>query len=87
MISNKVLVNAFLDGGDFEYNWTPINFSIYSGLFHELVELAVDDWFEDTNIKSGYQYEIIFKHIIERDAGGAVTGEYFEPIYQEMYEV
>lgn len=92
MISNKVLVTFFAESNDSQSNgevstsWTPINFPVYHEMFPELIQEAIDEWLADNTIQPMVVYEVIFKHVIERDSGGAVLGEYFEPIVQEMGE-
>jgi hypothetical protein len=89
MIRNKIKVEFFLedgcsqDEGEVSRHWQPINFSIYSTIFYELIEIAMDEWIEDHTIKKNIVHEVIFAHFIERDGAGAVTSEYFEPIYSE----
>lgn len=92
-ISNKVLVTIFLEEGhkqdDDEYDarWRPINFDIYNPLFLDLVDEAISNWLGDHQLKHNHAYEILFKHIVEHDGGGAVTSEYFEPIHHETQQV
>ena len=88
-IRNKIKVDFFLedgcsqDEGEASTRWKPINFEIYSELFPELISLAIDEWLSENMIAKHVVYEVIFAHVVERDGGGAVLGEYFEPIYQE----
>ncbi|MCP5004958.1 MAG: hypothetical protein GY941_13640 [Planctomycetes bacterium] len=89
MIRNKIIVNFFIedgcsqDEGEASSHWQPINFSIYSDLFPELIQEAIDEWLSDNTIAEHTAYEVIFAHVIDHDGGGAVLGEHFEPIYTE----
>jgi hypothetical protein len=88
-ISNKILVTFFLEDGcsqeegEVSVSWVPINFSIYSPLFHEMVDIAVGEWLSDNKLDD-LVYEVIFSHVVEFDGGGAVVGEYFEPIHTDI---
>ena len=88
-IRNKIIVNFFVEDGcsqekgEASSHWRPVNFDIYSELFPELIQLAIDEWLEDNTIRKNVVYEVIFAHVIEHDGGGADLGEYFEPIHQE----
>lgn len=88
-IRNKIKVDFFLEDGcsqedeEVSTHWQPINFSIYSSLFPELIEDAMNEWLSENTMKKHYIYEVIFAHVVERDGGGALLGEHFEPIYQE----
>lgn len=89
MSANKILVEFFLEEGckqeDDEVNtsWKPINFMIYDDLFFDLIKEAMSEWLSDHKLQNYQLHEVIFKHVVERDGGGACTGEYFEPIYHE----
>jgi hypothetical protein len=89
MIRNKIKVDFFVEygclqsDGEANANWQPINFSIYSELFPQLINEAIDQWLSDNTIGNNVLCEVIFAHVIERDGGGAVVGEYFEPIHTE----
>ena len=93
MIRNKVRVNLLLekdcsqDEGETAVSWSPINFDVYSDLFPDIIILAVDEWLSENRIEYDVLYEIIFAHCIEHDGGGAVVGEYFDPIYNECQEL
>lgn len=88
-IRNKILVNLYLEDGctqeDGEVNisWLPINFAIYSDLFQELIQTSIDAWLGENEVENNFMYEVIFAHVVEHDGAGAVTSEYFEPIYHE----
>lgn len=64
MIRNKIKVNFFLeDGCDQEQgeassHWLPINFSIYSELFHELISNAIDEWLTNNNIEKNTECQL-----------------------------
>ena len=89
-IKNKIIVSFLLPAGhdqdkdEVEISWHPINFSIYSARFHELVEEACSEWLEENRLSHDKAYEVIFSHVVEHDGAGAVTGEYFEPIFCEQ---
>lgn len=89
MIRNKIKVDFFVEDGcsqsDGEAStyWQPLNFAIYSELFQELIQIAIDDWLSKNIIAKNVVYEVIFAHTVESDGGGAILGEYFEPIYTE----
>ncbi|MCP5008301.1 MAG: hypothetical protein GY941_30860 [Planctomycetes bacterium] len=89
MIRNKIKVDFFVedgcsqDEGEASSHWQPINFAIYSELFPELIQEAIDEWLHANTIAEHTAYEVIFAHVIEQDGGGAVLGEHFEPIYTE----
>lgn len=93
MIRNKVRVNLLLekdcsqDDGEVSVSWSPINFDVYSDLFLGIITESVDEWLSENKIEHDVLYEIIFAHCIESDGGGAVLGEYFEPIYHERQEL
>lgn len=89
MIRNKVKVCFFVEDGckqeddEASAHWEPINFQIYNNLFPELIQEAIDQWLADNTITHNCTHEVIFAHVVERDRGGAVVGEYFEPILHE----
>ena len=89
MIRNKVKVIFFVEDGCYQNegeasaHWEPINFAVYSSLFPELIQDAIDGWLEDNTIIDGVAYEVIFAHTVNRDRAGAVLDELFEPIYTE----
>lgn len=89
MAKNKVLVSLWLedgcsqDEGEVTRSWHPINFSLYSGLFQDMVYEAVDNWLSDNTMRVEIEYELIFQHIREHDVGGALTDEYFEILHVE----
>ena len=91
-IRNKIKVTFFVedgcsqDEGEASAHWETINFSIYSELFPELIQHAIDEWLQDNVIAKHTAYEVIFAHVVEHDGGGACLGEHFEPIYQESAE-
>ena len=87
MNSNLVLVNLFLEEGcsqeegEVSIFWKPINFMIYSELFSELIYEGISEYLESHKISFDRRVELIMCHVVERDAGGAVHTEYFEPIH------
>lgn len=89
MIRNKIKVSFFLEegcnqeDGEASSHWEPINFSIYSNLFPDLIQDAIDQWLADNAISHNCTHEVIFAHVVDRDGAGAVLGEYFEPIWHE----
>ena len=89
-VRNKIKVDFYLEDGcsqeegEANVSWQPINFSIYSDIFIDLISEATDQWLSENTIEKNMVYEVIFAHEIERDGGGAVVGEYFEPIYIEQ---
>lgn len=90
MARNKVLVSLWLeegcsqDEGEVQRRWHPINFSIYSTLFQDMVNQAVDNWLAENTMRTEIEYELIFQHVHEHDGGGALTDEYFEPLHVEV---
>ena len=86
-IRNKIKVNFHReDGGskdEVSTCWCPVNFDIYSSVFFELIDLAISDWLSDNEVGKNIVYEVIFAHVVERDGGGALVGEYFEPFHVE----
>ena len=90
MIRNKIKVCFFVEDGckqeddEASAHWEPINFQIYSSLFPELIQEAIDQWLVDNEIGSSVTHEVIFAHVVERDRGGAVVGEHFEPVLHEQ---
>lgn len=87
MIKNKVIATVFWGdrGGskdDATISWHPINFSIYSDLFQEIVLMAVTEWIEDSDLQPEVQYELILEHSTHRDGGGAVYHESFQVMYE-----
>ena len=88
-IRNKILVDFYLEDGcsqeegEVNTSWKPINFSIYSTLFIELIGDAIAEWLSENTIENDIAYEVIFAHVVEHDGGGAVVGEHFEQIHQE----
>lgn len=89
-IRNKIKVDFHLEGGcsqkegEVSFSWQPINFSVYSRLFPDLIEEACDEWLSENDLQEDVVYEVIFAHVVEYDGAGAVTGEHFEPIYKEL---
>jgi len=89
MIRNKIRVEFFLEDGcsqeegEVGTSWQPINFSIYSSLFIDLITEAIDEWLSENTVNVHVTHEVIFAHVIEHDGGGAVVGEFFDPIYEE----
>ena len=89
MIRNKVKVIFFVEDGckqeddEASAHWEPINFQIYSGLFPDLIQEAIDQWLVYNEIGEGVTHEVSFAHVVEHDGGGAVVGEYFEPVLHE----
>lgn len=89
MIRNKIRVSFFLfegcsqEDGEVSAHWEPINFQIYSKLFPDLIQDAIDEWLADNTITHDRKHEVIFSHVVDRDGAGAVVGEYFEPIWHE----
>lgn len=92
-MKNKILVNLWLDKGcsqeDGEYylSWNPINFSIYSELFQDIVEESVSEYLSNIKLKEETRYELIMQHIVEHDGAGTVTSEYFEVLNMELSNV
>jgi hypothetical protein len=92
-IRNKIKVDFFVEDGcsqgegEASSHWQPINFAIYSELFPEIIQHAIDEWLSENMIAKNVVYEVIFAHTVEHDGGGAVLGEYFEPIYQETQSI
>ena len=88
-IKNKILVRLFLEDGceqendEVSVSWQPINFAIHCGLFQGLIDDAVCEWLSDNNVGQQCVHEIIFSHCVEHDGGGALLGEYFEPVLHE----
>jgi len=88
-IRNKVKVVFFVEDGcrqeddEASAHWEPINFSIYGELFPQLIQEAIDQWLVDNTIGEHLMYEVIFAHVVDRDGGGAVLGEWFEAIHTE----
>jgi len=89
VIRNKIKVCFFLEdgcsqeAGEASAHWEPINFQIYSNLFPELIHDAIAQWLANNTISQNCTHEVIFSHVVDRDCGGAVLGEYFEPIWHE----
>ena len=89
MIRNKIKVEFLLEDGcsqgegEVNSRWEPINFSIYSELFIGLITDAIDEWLSVNTVRKNVVYEVIFAHTIDQDAGGAILGEYFEPVHTE----
>ena len=89
MIRNKIKVEFFVEDGcsqsegEASSHWQPLNFAIYSELFPQLIQEAIDGWLSENVIDKNVAYEVIFAHTVEHDGCGAVVGEYFEPIYTE----
>lgn len=88
-VRNKIKVTFFVEDGckqeegEVSVSWVPINFSIYSPIFIDLIQEAIDQWIVDNIILDNTEYEVIFAHQSDRDGGGALLGEWFEPIYTE----
>jgi hypothetical protein len=88
-IRNKIKVDFFIEDGcsqedgEASAHWQPINFAIYHELFPDIIKETIDEWLADNKLEKNVLYEVIFAHTVEHDSGGAVVGEYFEPIYQE----
>ena len=88
-IRNKVKVIFFVEDGckqeddEASAHWEPINFSIYSSLFPQLIQEAIDQWLIENTIEQNVMYEVIFAHEVECDGCGAVVGEWFEVIHTE----
>lgn len=86
-IRNKVLVSLFLEEGykqeddEVTTSWRPLNFDIYSDLFPDLIQEAVDQWLMDNTLTVNVAHEVIFAHAVVHN--GAVADEHFEPIYHE----
>tara|TARA_R110000737_G_C14334487_1_gene442117 strand:- start:358 stop:636 length:279 start_codon:yes stop_codon:yes gene_type:complete len=89
-MKNKIIVNFSLEEdcsqeeGEVSIMWQPINFMIYSTVFHEIIDISIADYLSDNLIEHWAAYEVIFQHIVEHDGAGAVTSEYFEPIHSEI---
>lgn len=89
-MANLVLVQFHLEEGcsqeDHEVSiaWSPINFMIFSELFPDMVYTAAEEFLSENTIKSGQVVEVVMRHVIDRDGAGAVCGEWFEPIIQEV---
>lgn len=85
-MQNLALVHAYLErgcsqaGDEVSIQWKPINFMIYSEMFPDMIMEAVREWLATFDMKPETDYEIIFGHVIDRDAGGAVLGEWFSPM-------
>ena len=90
-ISNKIVVHFYLEDGcsqkdgEVSISWKPMNFMIYSELFPELIQIAIDAWLSDNELAVNTVHEVIFAHVVEHDGAGAVTCEYFEPIVHEFH--
>ena len=82
MAKHKVLVDLWLAAGcsqdedEVLISWKPINFSIYSDLFQDLVYDAVNEWLSENKLRHETDYELILAHVHEDE----VT-EYFEVIH------
>ena len=91
-ITNKVIATFILrndcsqDDDEVERYWRPL-FDIYDSLFIDLINEAIMEWLSENTLKPEYAYEVIFAHRRENDGAGAVTAEYFEPIYSEFQEL
>ena len=89
MIRNKIKVTFFVEDGcsqkdnESSSHWKPLNFEIYSDVFVGIIKIAIDEWLSNNIIEKDVVYEVIFAHVIDRDLGGAVLDEHFEPIYTE----
>ena len=89
MIRNKVIATLHLpsdcsqEDGETSIEWCPINFSIYSALFPDLITDAIDEYLDNHELKHDVLYEIVFAHVVDRDVAGAVLGESFEVIHEE----
>ena len=89
-IRNKIMINFCIESGciqeagEASYRWSTVNFQIYNDLFADLIKEAVEEWLGENTLEPDYVYEVIFAHTVEHDGGGAVTGEYFEPIHTEV---
>lgn len=87
-IRNKILVTMFLEDDckqeddEVSISWVPINFAIYSELFHGLINESIEEWLGNNKLKHNITHEVIFAHVIEHDMG-AVHSEYFDPIFTE----
>lgn len=90
-IRNKILVTFYLEDGcnqdDDEVltSWWLINFKIYSELFIDMINDAIQEWLSENRVEHNKTYEVIFAHVIEHDVG-AVHTEYFEPIFTETQQ-
>lgn len=90
MAKNKVLVSLWLEEGcsqaddEVTRSWSPINFSIYSDLFPDMINEAIGDWLGENTMRVETEYELILEHIREHDGGGALTDEYFTVLHTEM---
>ncbi len=77
-MKNKVFVFASVERGAIDqFMWRPINFDIYSNLFHDIILESVADYIG----QDGY-YELLMVHEIERDEF-TITAEYFETVHAE----
>lgn len=89
MPANKMLVDLWLEAGcsqeegEVSISWRPINFSIYSDLFQDMIRGAVDEWLAENKLPTEQRYELIFRHVVDHDGGGAVLDEHFELIHEE----
>jgi hypothetical protein len=83
---NIVLVHLHLEEGcsqdedEVDIQWKPVNFMVYSDLFQDMIYEAVDEYLSDITLKTNEFREVMFKHIVDRDGGGAVLGEWFVPL-------
>ena len=73
MITNKVRVTFFLEEGckqedeEVQIEWTPINFSIYSNLFPDLIYEAAWEWLNEVKLTPNILHEVLFAHVVEHD--------------------
>ena len=90
MAKNKVLVNLWLEDGcsqeegEVGRSWSPINFSIYSDLFPDMIYEAIEEWLSNNTMRTEIEYELILEHIQDHDGGGALTNEYFTVLHTEI---
>ena len=85
-MDNLILVHLWLEEGcsqeekEVSMSWKPINFMIYSSLFQDMVTEAVDGYLLGISMEVEELTEVIFRHVVDMDAGGAVLEEYLEPV-------
>lgn len=91
-IRNKVIATIYLDDGcsqddgEASISWRPVNFDIYNELFPDLIIEAVNEWLLSKRLIVNMSYELILAHEIDRDKGGAVLGESFVVIHDELQQ-
>lgn len=85
-MDNLVLVHLWLEdgcsqaAGEVDIRWQPVNFMIYSKMFPDMVYEAIEEYLGQTTLRHECLKEVMLRHVVERDGGGAVLGEWFEPV-------